>query len=54
MLASLLCTCGLAFPQDAIETPAHKTIGMAKTEIVPSLIVINSDVQASWKYPETS
>ena len=51
MLAGLLCTCGLAFPQDAIETPAHKTIGMAKTEIVPSLIVINSDGASLMEIP---
>src|SRR5437867_3669282 len=43
MVASLLCACGLAFAEDAIKAPAQKTIGMAKTEIVPSLIVMNSD-----------
>ena len=42
-VASLLCTCGLAFAEDAIRAPAQKTIGMARTEIVPSLIVMNSD-----------
>jgi hypothetical protein len=42
-VASLLCTCGLAFAQDAIKAPAQKTIGMARTEITPSLIVMNSD-----------
>jgi hypothetical protein len=42
-VASMLCGCALAFAQDAIKAPAQKTIGMAMTEIVPSLIVLNSD-----------
>ena len=42
-VVSLLCTCELAFAEDAIRAPAQKTIGMARTEIVPSLIVMNSD-----------
>jgi hypothetical protein len=39
----LLCAPGLALAaDDAIKAPAQKTIGQAKTELVPSLIVMNS------------
>ena len=31
-----------AFAQDAIKAPAQKQIGSAKTEVVPSLIVMNA------------
>ena len=40
--AGLLCVPGLALAQDAISAPASKTIGVAKPEMVPSLIVLNS------------
>ena len=40
--AGLVCAPGLALAQDAISAPASKTIGVAKTEMVPSLIVLNS------------
>ena len=44
--ASLLCAPALAFADDAISAPAMKTIGKtagpSKTEIEPSLIVMNS------------
>jgi hypothetical protein len=36
------CFVGPALAQDAISAPASKTIGVAKTEMVPSLIVLNS------------
>jgi hypothetical protein len=43
IVLGLLCTPGLALAaDDAIKAPAQKTIGMAKQEIVPSLIVMNS------------
>ena len=42
----LLCSPGLAFAQTASSTPPHvplqKTIGQAKPEVVPSLIVLNA------------
>ncbi len=42
----LLCSPGLAFAQTATSTPPHvplqKTIGQAKPEVVPSLIVLNA------------
>src|SRR6266481_3861017 len=42
----LLCSRGLAFAQTATSTPPHvplqKTIGQAKPEVVPSLIVLNA------------
>jgi len=34
---------GLSAAQDAISAPGSKTIGVAKQEIVPSLIVLNAD-----------
>jgi hypothetical protein len=40
--AALLCAPGVAAAQDAISAPASKSIGVAKTEMVPSLIVLNS------------
>ena len=40
--AGLVCAPGLALAQDAISAPASKTIGVAKPEMVPSLIVLNS------------
>jgi hypothetical protein len=39
---ALLATRQLAFPQDAISSPAQKTVGASKTEMVPSLAVLNS------------
>jgi len=42
-VASLLFLSGTGSAQDAITAPAQKTIGMARTKIVPSLIVMNSD-----------
>jgi len=41
-VTALVCATGLATAQDAISDPASKTIGVAKTEMVPSLIVLNS------------
>ena len=41
-IASLFLAPGFASAQDAISNPATKTIGVAKTELVPSLIVLNS------------
>jgi hypothetical protein len=40
--AALLATRQLAFAEDAISSPAEKTIGASKTEMVPSLAVLNS------------
>ena len=42
IIAGLLCVPQLAHAQDAISAPAQKSIGKAKTEIVPSLIVMNA------------
>ena len=42
IIASLLSVFQLAHAQDAISAPAQKAIGKAKTEIVPSLIVMNA------------
>jgi hypothetical protein len=42
VLAGLLCMPQLAPAQDAISAPAQKQIGSTKTEIVPSLIVMNA------------
>jgi hypothetical protein len=42
-IASLLGATGSALAEDAIKAPAQKSIGAAKQEIVPSLIVMNSD-----------
>jgi hypothetical protein len=39
---TLLVSAGQSVAQDAISAPATKTIGVAKTEMVPSLIVLNS------------
>ena len=39
---SLLCAPAISFAEDAISATAQKTIGLAKVEIVPSLIVLNS------------
>ena len=41
-VAGLLCAPHVAFAQDAISAPAQKNIGKAKTEMVPSLIVMNA------------
>jgi hypothetical protein len=41
-VAGLLCAPVFASAQNAIDAPAQKTIGQGKTEIVPSLIVMNS------------
>ena len=45
-VAAILCAPGLALAQTGSSTPPHvplqKTIGQAKTEIVPSLIVFNA------------
>jgi len=41
-LAGLLFVPQLAFAQDAIGAPAQKQIGATKTEMVPSLIVMNA------------
>lgn len=38
----VLATSFSAFAQDAIKAPAQKQIGAAKTEVVPSLIVMNA------------
>jgi hypothetical protein len=40
--ASLLCSAAMALAQDAITAPAQKTIGASKSEMVPSLAVLNS------------
>jgi hypothetical protein len=42
LVAGLLCLPQLSLAQDAISAPAQKQIGAAKTEMVPSLIVMNS------------
>src|SRR4029453_2910097 len=41
-VACLFCAPHLAFAQDAINAPAQKSIGGSKTEMVPSLAVLNS------------
>ena len=41
-VTSLCSTPQLAFAEDAISSPAQKTIGASKTEMVPSLAVLNS------------
>ena len=41
-VTSLCATPQLAFAEDAISSPAQKTIGASKTEMVPSLAVLNS------------
>ncbi len=41
-LGALLCAPGWALAQNAITTPAQKAIGQSKTEMVPSLIVLNA------------
>jgi hypothetical protein len=41
-VTALLCAPGLAGAQNAITAPAQKTIGESKTEMVPSLIVMNA------------
>ncbi len=40
--AVLLAAPAIAFAEDAISAPAHKTIGSPKSEMIPSLAVINS------------
>jgi hypothetical protein len=40
--AGLLCAPHLVFAQDAISAPAQKSIGGSKTDMVPSLAVLNS------------
>jgi len=42
IIAGMLCVPQFAQAQDAISAPAQKAIGKAKTEIVPSLIVMNA------------
>jgi hypothetical protein len=42
-VVGLLYLSGSGLAQDAITAPAQKTIGMARTKMVPSLIVMNSD-----------
>jgi hypothetical protein len=42
LVAGLLCLPQISLAQDAISAPAQKQIGAAKTEMVPSLIVMNS------------
>jgi hypothetical protein len=42
-VVSLLYLSGSGLAQDAIQAPAQKTIGRPSTQIVPSLIVMNSD-----------
>jgi hypothetical protein len=42
IVAGLLCMPQWALAQDAISAPAQKQIGATKTEIVPSLIVMNA------------
>ncbi|WP_431322918.1 hypothetical protein [Rhizobium sp. YTU87027] len=43
IVASLLGAAASAVAENAIKAPAQKSIGTAKQEIVPSLIVMNSD-----------
>jgi hypothetical protein len=43
VVAGLLGATGSAVAENAIKAPAQKSIGTAKQEIVPSLIVMNSD-----------
>jgi hypothetical protein len=40
--AALSLAPSLAFAEDAISAPAHKTIGVAKTRMEPALIVLNA------------
>jgi hypothetical protein len=42
IVIALLFTPGLALAQDAISAPAQKKIGASKTQMVPSLIVMNA------------
>ena len=41
-VACLLCVPDLVLAQDAISSPAQKSIGGSKAEMVPSLAVLNS------------
>lgn len=41
-VACLICVPDLVFAQDAISSPAQKSIGGSKAEMVPSLAVLNS------------
>ena len=41
-VTSLFAMPPITFAEDAISSPAQKTIGAAKTEMVPSLAVLNS------------
>src|SRR5205085_9006541 len=42
VLSSFLCGAGIATAQDARTAPAQKTIGAPKSQMVPSLAVLNS------------
>lgn len=42
IVVGVLCGLQLARAQDAINAPAQKQIGSTKTEVVPSLIVMNA------------
>jgi len=41
-VAGFICVPGLALAQDATPVPTQKTVGLAETQIVPSLIVLNA------------
>ncbi len=41
-IAGLICAPGLALAEDATPVPTQKTGGLAETQIVPSLIVLNA------------
>jgi hypothetical protein len=41
-VAGLICAPGFAFAEDATPVPTQETVGLAETQIVPSLIVLNA------------
>jgi hypothetical protein len=41
-VAGVICAPGLALAQDETPVPTQKTVGLAETQIVPSLIVLNA------------
>jgi hypothetical protein len=40
-VAKLICAPGLTLAEDTTPVPTQKTVGLAETQIVPSLIVLN-------------
>jgi hypothetical protein len=41
-VAGLICAPGLALAEDTTPVPTQNTVGLAETQIVPSLIVLNA------------